>query len=170
MMGAMRVLVAVAVVVCAVLAGQARAASEPGVRDARLSGIASAIVGKPVTVRCASFATLREISGADNAGVTVYATRTIYFATPGCDVLAQVKGRPETRTTWGGSSLRTFVHETWHMRGITDESETECRALREIGQVALQRFHVTDRRWLHDAIGYAWAGHRSLPADYTRLC
>ena len=169
MMTPMRVAVAVALAL-AVLAGQARAASPPGVRDARLSEIATALVGKPVTVRCASFETLREISGADNAGVTVYATRTIYFATPGCDVLAQVKGRPLVRSTWGGASLLTFVHETWHLRGVSDESETECRALREIGQVAIQRFGVTNRKWLHDAIGYAWVGHRSLPAVYTRLC
>ena len=39
------------------------------------------------------------------------------------------------RAVWG---VVTLAHESWHLRGVTDEAETQCYAIQTVEQVALR--------------------------------
>ncbi|MEX2646366.1 MAG: hypothetical protein WD249_08900 [Gaiellaceae bacterium] len=97
--------------------------------EARFSAEASRIAGKPVTVRCdESGRRVGIIQHADGAAVV---GGDLAFLTPQrCLDLYRLAFEGEERGSRTGRALAVLAHEAWHLRGVRDEGQTECNALR----------------------------------------
>lgn len=97
--------------------------------EARFSAEASAIAGKPVTVRCdESGRRVGVIQHADGAAVV---GGELAFLTPErCLDLYRLAFKGEIRGSRTGRAIVVLAHEAWHLRGVRDEGRTECNALR----------------------------------------
>jgi hypothetical protein len=70
-----------------------------------------------------------------------------------------------------GPAIETLAHEAEHAKGVGDESEAECAALKVTAEVGIRFFGLRgQRRFLRDMLTVAWRQHRALPAAYTHLC
>src|SRR5215207_10192398 len=64
-------------------------------------------------------------------------------------------------------AVDVLTHESWHLRGVVDEAETECRSLQTMAWTAQQLGATADQ-------GHAMAraqydgGYRDMPARYQR--
>jgi hypothetical protein len=102
----------------------------------RFSEEASAIAGKPVTIRCDE---ARDYVGfvqhAD--GVALVGGDRAYLTPEICHDLYRLAFEDETDSSRTGRALAVLAHEAWHLRGERDEGRTECYALQsgvELGQ------------------------------------
>ena len=97
--------------------------------EVRFSAEASRIAGKPVTVRCdESGRRVGIIQHADGAAVV---GGDLAFLTPErCLDLYRLAFKGEVRGSRTGRAVAVLAHEAWHLRGVRDEGETECLALR----------------------------------------
>ena len=122
--------------------------------EKRLALVASSVVSRNVEVSCPGFlARLVEIT--PNAGWVDFdehgkpGNKTSLSATT-CRGLERVWRGDERsfaclvgsgcdeetlRAVWG---IVTLAHESWHLRGITGESETQCYAIQTVEQVAIR--------------------------------
>jgi hypothetical protein len=102
----------------------------------RLSGEASLVAGKPVTIECDE--------AGEHVGVVQHADGSAIvggdagWLTPEvCLDLHRLAFEDEVRTSQTGRAIAVLAHEAWHLRGIGDEGTTECYALQsgvEVGQ------------------------------------
>lgn len=69
-----------------------------------------------------------------------------------------------------GRELRTFVHESVHLRGIVDEGVTDCTALSLIPGIARLNFRVRSAKVLRAVVQAAWAEHYGNGAAYGGSC
>lgn len=149
----------------------------PGTHEEpRLEAAASYVAGKPVSVWCADSreawtALVVPFGGSPNAnGFSFVGGTEAYFSVPVCDELLEWP-----RTSLGRGVL-TLSHEATHLRGVRDESATECAALAFVPAVASGWYVTRDyfenmTPWvLRDVVDAAWASHRALPPAYTRDC
>lgn len=63
------------------------------------------------------------------------------------------------------SAIRVLAHEAWHLRGITDEAETECYALQTTG-IAAQRMGSTAEEATAIMVWNTRYVYQSLPPQY----
>lgn len=171
--------------VAVALAFSLQAAAEDGLRRTpALEPAASAIAGKPVRVLCATslvawnhlvavtFHRPEIPAGVGVPSIGAFAAAggsTMYVGTSCADLVGLLRGKlpnPEI----AGPLLLTVAHEAEHLRGVTDESEADCTALRGLAAWMITQFHVRNRRWLHVAMENAWGEHRLEPPRYRTLC
>lgn len=159
-------------------ASQAQAAPE-GFRDStRLSSIATEIVGKPVVVSCArtkdawvGFSNLQGIPGGAARGFADQPDGVAYLTVNVCRALeGWLRGKNAPTILTLGSEALTLVHETMHLRGISNEHAADCAALAELPRVLRIHFRVKSARLLSLAMRSAKAEHDSAPAAYTGAC
>jgi len=137
----------------------------------RLAAVASELAGRPVGVHCPGFFARLTAIGTDagsvefdSAGRPSGSTDLDERTCAKLDALARNHGArlldPDT-----AQALVTLAHESFHLRGIVDEAQTQCYAVQTV-QLAAQRFGVP----LHRARAVAiWALSTSpylLPAQY----
>jgi len=140
------VLLALLTVLTVLLHRGASAAAKPG--DLRLSGIASELARRHVTIRCEGLSGALTGAGGESGrtefvdgkpvsvsylqeGVcqTLHSYARSLRAGPGCLLPCE---RP-LEIAW---SLNTLAHESYHLAGVRNEAETECYALQAIEFVA----------------------------------
>ena len=140
------VLLALLTVLTVLLHRGASAAAKPG--DLRLSGIASELTRRHVTIRCEGLSGALTGAGGESGrtefvdgkpvsvsylqeGVcqTLHSYARSLRAGPGCLLPCE---RP-LEIAW---SLNTLAHESYHLAGVRNEAETECYALQAIEFVA----------------------------------
>ena len=123
-------------------------ASIPGDRRSeavtRISGEASRIAGKPVAIRCDE--------GRDYVGAVQHADGVavvggdLAIVTPEiCDDLYRLAFEHQTNGSRTGRALAVLAHESWHLRGVADESTVECYALQSGVQLG-QRLGLSEAR------------------------
>ena len=140
------VLLALLTVLTVLLHRGASAAAKPG--DLRLSGIASELARRHVTIRCEGLSGALTGAGGESGrtefvdgkpvsvsylqeGVcqTLHSYARSLRAGPACLLPCE---RP-LEIEW---SLNTLAHESYHLAGVRNEAETECYALQAIDFVA----------------------------------
>ena len=103
--------------------------------EERFSAEASRIVGRPVEIRCDdSGERVGFVQHTD--GVAEVGGRLAYLAPDRCDELYRLAFDGETGGNTG-RAIAVLAHEAWHLRGVRDESQTQCYALQsgvELGQ------------------------------------
>jgi hypothetical protein len=109
-------------------------------RESRLGSIASEIAGRDVAVRCqgrvgAAFDASWEEGSVqfDAQGHPAGHTNLKRRVCVALDTFAQDPTSADRREL---SALNTLAHESWHLAGVANEAETECRALQTIADVA----------------------------------
>jgi hypothetical protein len=97
--------------------------------QARFSAEASRIAGKPVTVRCDESG--RYVGAIQHADGVAAVGGELAFLTPErCLDLYRLAFEGEVRGSRTGRAIAVLAHEAWHLRGVRDEGQTECNALR----------------------------------------
>jgi hypothetical protein len=103
--------------------------------EERFSAEAARIVGRPVEIRCdESGERVGFVQHTD--GVAEVGGRVAYLTPDRCHELYRLAFEGSTS---GGTprAIRVLAHEAWHLRGVRDESTTECYSLQsgvELGQ------------------------------------
>ena len=109
----------------------------------RFSAEAARIVGRPVEIRCdESGEHVGFVQHAD--GVAEVGGRLAYITPDLCHELYRLAFEDSTS---GGTAraIRVLAHESWHLRGVRDESTTECYALQSGVQLG-QRLGLSEER------------------------
>jgi hypothetical protein len=100
-------------------------------RDAateRFSREASALAGKPVTIRCDEAG--RHVGIVQHAdGVAIVGGNLAYLTPARCFDLYRLAFEGEITSSRTARAIAVLAHETWHLRGERDEGTTECYAL-----------------------------------------
>jgi hypothetical protein len=148
--------------------------------EARLSDVASAIAGREVHVRCPGVAgrvlswdTVEGSVRFDAEGRPADEARLRVFACGELDALAEGRraaalGCAERGEPCGDDlalAIDVLAHESWHLAGVADETETECRAVRTLGWAA-ERLGATPAQGRALAARYLATGYPRLPARY----
>jgi hypothetical protein len=103
---------------------------------ARFSREASAVAGKPVTIRCDEAGNY--VGAVQHADGVARVGGTLAYLTPDrCEALYRLafEGKVDSNAT--GLAISVLAHEAWHLRGVADEGATECHALQsgvELGE------------------------------------
>lgn len=135
---------------------------------------ASYVAGKPVVVYCAKTrAAWRELTisvGAQPAAdgfVDAVGGATVNLRDDVCLTLLRRMNRKVVTLPQLANPLLTLVHESAHLRGLSNEGETDCDALSRIPDVGGRFFCVQNTRLLS-----AWAlnAHRHKPPEYQGSC
>ena len=103
---------------------------------ARFSEEASRIAAKPVTVECdESGEHVGVVQHAD--GAAVVGGDLAYLTPERCYDLYRLAFENEVTSSQTARAIAVLAHESWHLRGVRDEGETECYGLQsgvELGQ------------------------------------
>ena len=96
--------------------------------EARFSAEASRLAEKRVEIRCDEAGEfVGAVQHAD--GVAVVAGDRAYLTPDRCFDLYRLEFKGEIRDNRTARALGVLAHETWHLRGVSDEGITECYAL-----------------------------------------
>lgn len=172
------VLVATAATIALLGATTARADQPAGFKESpRLEAAASFVAGKPVTTWCAtstaSFSAAAQAStgNADAAGfVQAVGASQAFFPPKVCATIVAYLNKRKVEEYNLAAWLLTLAHEATHMRGVSDESETDCAALHVMPTMIRRFFKPRPGYTVHDLMTYAWDVHSREAASYTRLC
>jgi hypothetical protein len=154
--------------------------------ESRLSAIATTIAGRDVRVRCPgvvgrvlSWDIVEGSVRFDAAGRPADETRLRAFTCAELDALAE--GRRASALTCADAAcahaaddvalaVDVLAHESWHLAGVIDEAQTECRAVHTLAWTA-QRLGTTPEQGRALALRYLATGYPRLPERYrTGAC
>lgn len=154
--------------------------------ERRLSAIASEIAGRPVKVQCPGpigrmfgWDIVEGSVRFDADGAPQDETKIRKLSCDELDALAEGERSKElaciarTSIACGRNGRETamavdvLAHESWHLRGIMDESETECRSLQTMAWTA-QQLGATAEQGTAMARAQYDGGYRDMPARYQR--
>jgi hypothetical protein len=125
------VIVALAAVVWIVRANSGWEGIDPDEREAavaRFSDEASRIVGRRVEIRCDEAG--KYVGAVQHAdGVAVVGGRLAYLTPARCYELYRLAYNGKTSFSQTARAIAVLAHESWHLRGVRNESITECYAL-----------------------------------------
>jgi hypothetical protein len=95
---------------------------------ALFSAEASRIAGHEVSIRCDEGGDfVGAVQHAD--GIAAVGGRLAYLTPERCESLYRLAFHDDVRSSKTGRAIAVLAHESWHLRGIRDESTTECYAL-----------------------------------------
>ncbi|MFL5929809.1 MAG: hypothetical protein ACJ75P_01005 [Gaiellaceae bacterium] len=95
---------------------------------ARFSREASAVAGKPITIRCDESGNfVGAVQHAD--GVARVGGNLAYLTPERCLALYRLAFEDKVDSSRTGLAIAVLAHEAWHLRGVADEGTTECYAL-----------------------------------------
>jgi hypothetical protein len=94
----------------------------------RFSREASAVAGKPVTIRCDEAGNF--VGAVQHADGVAQVGGTVAYLTPErCLALYRLAFQDRVNSNRTGLAIAVLAHEAWHLRGVADEGTTECYAL-----------------------------------------
>jgi hypothetical protein len=97
--------------------------------ETRFSAEASRIAAKPVTIRCDESG--RYVGAIQHADGVAAVGGELAFITPErCLDLYRLAFKGEVRGSRTGRAIAVLAHEAWHLKGVRNEGQTECNALR----------------------------------------
>src|SRR5215217_3410458 len=148
--------------------------------EARLGDIATVIARRDVRVRCPGFVgrvlswdTVEGSVQFDAAGRPGDEARLRAFACGELDALAEGRRAAALACAERGEScgddvaraVDVLAHESWHLSGVVDEGETECRAVRSLAWTA-RRLGATPAEGRALTARYLATGYPKLPDRY----
>jgi hypothetical protein len=149
--------------------------------ESRLSSIASAIAGREVRVRCPgvvgrvlSWDTVEGSVRFDAAGRPADETRLRAFTCAELDALAEGRRASALKCADAACAhaaddlalaVDVLAHESWHLAGVIDEAQTECRAVQTLAWTA-ERLGATPEQGRALARRYLATGYPRLPERY----
>jgi hypothetical protein len=149
--------------------------------ESRLSSIASAIAGRDVRVRCPgvvgrvlSWDTVEGSVRFDAAGRPADETRLRAFTCAELDALAEGRRASALKCADAACAhaaddvalaVDVLAHESWHLAGVIDEAQTECRAVQTLAWTA-ERLGATPEQGRALARRYLATGYPRLPERY----
>jgi hypothetical protein len=150
--------------------------------EKRLSAIASTIAGRDVRVRCPgvggrvlSWDTVEGSVRFDESGKPADETDIRAFACAELDALAEGR-RAEALACGPGPAcgdlalaVDVLAHESYHLSGIIDEAQTECRAAQTLSWTA-QQLGATPEQGAALTARYLETGYPRLPERYRGTC
>ena len=163
-------------VLIAVLALSVPAFAADGFRESTRLETKAQVYGVPAVVYCSRTAAIWRDYITPNIPVTrrwtsvqgwhPADTQDVYLYSETCAYIeGWMRGRPVPPERFGGS-LSILLHELQHVRGILDESDATCAALKDLPGVARKLFGVRKAKTLRAVVFGANAG---WPSEY-RLC
>jgi hypothetical protein len=155
-------LIAAAALAALTLAPVALADPPPGFREAVSLELASSrVAGKPVRVYCGP----RELPPLDgHSGATWPGSNFVHLDNEVCASLGDLQRRLRVRDDRAAWGLLTIVHESLHARGLVDENETDCAALKQLAASAILDFGFKPRTTrLRIIVRTTWLLHRTGP-------
>ena len=89
---------------------------------------ASRIAGHPVSIRCDEGG---DFVGAvqHSDGIAAVGGTLAYLTPERCNSLYELAFEDKVKSSQTGRAIAVLAHEAWHLRGVRDESTTECYAL-----------------------------------------
>lgn len=148
-----------------------------GFRDStRLTPVASELAGRPVLVRCARtkdawVALLNEYDVPSARGLVLPEQDAAYLSTNACRNLeGWLRGKAVPTVATLGVDAFILAHESMHLRGLLNEHDTDCAALKALPQVLRVSFRVKSTRNVLFAVRSAQAAHDSSPPAYAGPC
>lgn len=134
-----------------------------------LNGWESAIAQKPAQVFC-WHTDITATGHEDGGGYTdsVGGTQT-YLASWICNALLRMQNHKKVDPQVSAVAFLAFTHEAFHLRGVSDESVTDCDALHAMPGYLHSLLHYTHAQ-IHTAMGWAWNAHWDEPAQYKQDC
>ena len=103
----------------------------------RFSREASAVAGKPVTIRCDESGNyVGAVQHAD--GVAQVGGNLAYLTPERCLALYRLAFDGKIDSNKTGLAIAVLAHEAWHLRGVADEGTTECYGLQSGVQVGVR--------------------------------
>lgn len=155
-------------------------AQPPGFYEiAVLSARAAWVAQKPVRTWCApnadawqQYLTTSGDTAVDVEGATPFpGAGETYFAP---DVCAVIRARLRKRTVnlpTLGAALDVVAHESFHMRGLSDEGQTECSAYRSLPAYLVARWGFRKGSPAYAQVMYGATNyHDRLPPIYRTVC
>lgn len=143
----------------------------------RLAPAVSHVAGKPAFVRCAttdgawSAMLMRWSLPRDVDALTFPNENGTYFSRPTCRALeGWMRGKNAPSPAELGPVALSLAHEAQHVRGIIDEGEAECRAVRHLPTLLRQWFGIRRAVTLKRVMTAAMSNHRAKPAEYRAVC
>jgi hypothetical protein len=161
----------ISVVLCLVIGlGSAIPVVRHARTEHRLSAVASAMAGKPVTVHCqtageASLDLGPELGYVRFGADGVPEPHTVIKWKPCRDLVAWLGSDREHPTRSQMIAVHVLTHETMHMSGATDEAITECRAMQRDAAMAV-RLGAEPSAALALAVRYQREIYPSMPDGY----
>jgi hypothetical protein len=141
--------------------------------ERRLSAIASAIAGRDVRVKCPG--PVGRVLGWDIVEGSVRfgadgkpADETKIRKTSCAELDALAEGRRENELMLRRETVMAvdvLAHESWHLRGVIGEAETECRSLQTMAWTA-QQLGATAEEGHAMALAQYTGAYREMPAAY----
>jgi hypothetical protein len=180
-MSARRVVMALVAIACTAATGNAAVSDVPPgfVANAALSKAETFVAGKPVATYCAPTeaaiaATVDptlNVEGEAIQGSTVIGSATSYFSPTVCNFTRLwLNGRLVTRKPVNlltvAMAVLTVAHEGELAKGVSDETDADCAALKALPQLVAKFFPLKKRETLHDFMADAWEVHGLSPAIY----
>src|SRR3990167_1044968 len=161
-----------------VLADEAKGEPPAGFREStRLSPIASEVTGRPVMIWCARTpAVWRDTVEPFRLpwlvnGYAMLDEPAAYLAPTVCRTLeGWLRGKSAPIPEHLGREILMLVHAAIHLRGVIDESETECAALALVPGVARASFRVRSTKILRTIVWAAQVAHNGSPAKFRGTC
>lgn len=150
--------------------------------NATLNARAAYVAGKPVHAYCTNDGTAWQnfvTSSGDTmpAGETFGVTPTVggtetYLAPQTCaPIRARMRGRKPSSLAALGGALDILTHEAIHLRGSSDEGQTECAAIRTLPAFLVARWGFRKNSpAFREVMRGARLYHDQLPAEYRSDC
>lgn len=164
----------------AVAASNTSAASTGFWANAKLAPAAASVAGKKVSVNCfttraafVAFVAASDNPVADVQGFVPVTGGTVMYLSPEtCAYLdAWLNGKKVANLYGVAGSMLTLAHEAEHLKGLADETDTDCAALRALPRMVTKFFPLKGRESMHDLMFDAWRGHSSKAPQYqTHAC
>lgn len=140
----------------------------------RLAPAASFAAQKPVTVWCANdgYAWAQFVGHYDvlENGRAVPGSNEMWLSGDVCGYLTKRLAKKPVPLFSIAASMLVLTHESFHLRGLTDEGQTDCQAARYVPNVASRFFGYTTHKQRHGVAGQvaAYRGHETAP--YRTIC
>lgn len=161
------------------LAAAALAAPAGFTESATLNARAAWVAQKPVHIYCPQtdqawqdFLSANNDAAQDVHGVTlVVGGDEAYMDGDGCATIdARIRKHPIPLEKLG-AVLLALTHESFHMRGESDEGQTECDAIRTLPAFLVAKWGFRRNSGAFRQVMYgAWNFHRRLAPQYRMVC
>lgn len=143
----------------------------------RLEPAASYVAGKPVKVYCArTDLDLREYTQQlyggkwfNDTGLALIPDGIALLGQSVCDPLLSELRIGKYNADFA-EAIDALVHEAVHLRGVTDEGQTECTAVHNVPRVAVKFFRIKPGKQLRALMSDVWGAYSGKPLAYQSVC
>lgn len=105
--------------------------------EKRLTGVATELTGEPAPVSCETFLESWMPTNIWALGYVSPDLKHISLRHGVCRRLQEVIDSPDPNSRFHSTAVVALTHEAMHVRGLTNEAQTECAAIQRAGKAAM---------------------------------